>query len=257
VRHTKLLPVILLSFFLGCATAPKIVVNDAMTVDELRYRLLQTADSLKDFSAEGSITIVAPSMNQSAGFEVSARKTDSLKMSVFGPFGITVGSALFTRNEFTAYNALNNTVYRGAPEKQLRMLPFVKDIPFELLVGSLQGIHPFRSASIIDSFETGSGRTPSFTVINNDGSFDKFRYDENSNRITQCIRRNGDSKILWSVNYRYKRLDDGSFVPEQVEVNVPSKETTLLLDYAGVTYGAISPALTISYPDDAEIITIE
>jgi len=245
------------AFLLGCATAPKPVVNEAMTTDELQFRLMQTVRSLKDFSAEGSITVNTPTMNQSAGFDLVTRGKDSVKLSVYGPFGITVGTALFNRHEFTAYNALNNTVYRGSPEKQMRMLPFVKDVPFELLISSLQGIHPLRFTSPLDSLEVKAGRVYSFTIVNEDSSFDKFLFDENVYHITRCTRKDKNGIVLWSVKYWYKRNGDSSVVPEQVEVNIPSKESTLVLEYGSVSYDSVQSPLTISFPDDAEIITIE
>jgi len=244
-------------FLIGCATAPKPVFNEAMTADELQIRLMQTVRSLKDFYAEGSITVNTPTMNQSVGFDLVTRGKDSVKLSFYGPFGITVGTALFHQQEFTAYNALNNTVYRGSPEKQMRMLPFIKDVPFELLISSLQGIHPLRLTSPLDSVEVKAEHSYSFTITNEDASFDKFLFDEDFFRITRCIRKDKNGTVLWSVRYWYKRNGDSSVVPEQVEVNIPSKESTLVLEYGSVSYDSVQSPLTISFPDDAEIITIE
>jgi outer membrane biogenesis lipoprotein LolB len=257
VRINKLIPFLILALFFGCATVPKPAANETMSVDELRFRLLRTTDALKDFSAEGSITVNTPTMNQSAGFDLSARGTDSVKISVCGPFGITVGAALLTRTEFTAYNALNNTVYRGSPEKQTRMLPFINNVPFELLIGTLKGIHPFTVSAMIDSVVAEPGHSFAFSCSYQDGSFDRFVYNIDVNRITKCTRRDGDGTMLWSVKYWYKQSNDSIIVPEQVEVNVPSKETTLLMEYSSATYATILSALTISYPEDAEIRIVE
>lgn len=246
-----------LLFFVGCATAPKPMVNEAMTADEMLDRIARSLRFAENFSADGSITINTPKMNQSAGFDITARKTDSVKISVYGPFGITVGSALFTRHEFTAYNALNNTVYRGSPEKKMQSLAMFKDIPFELLVGSLQGIHPFNPSSHIDSFTVNAGGIYSFVVFNVDGSLEKFTYNDDVHRITRCIHKNSGGEIVWSVKYWYKHTEKDSIVPEQVEVSVPSKESTLLLEYGTISSDPFLSPFTISYPEDAEIITIE
>ena len=241
----------------GCATTPKPVVNEAITVEDVQYRILQSSRTLHDFFAEGSITVSTPTMDQSAGFEIATRGKDSVMMSVYGPFGITIGTALFTRNEFTAYNALNNTVYRGSPEKQMQMLPMVKEIPFELIISSLQGIHPFSASATIDSFSVNDGTTYSFTHSYDDGSFDRFIYHNDIRRITRCTRKNSAGTILWSVKYWYTYNSDSTIIPEQVEVSIPSKETTLLLEYGSVSNDTLSMNFTISYPDDAEIITLE
>lgn len=244
-------------FYAGCAHRPIPVINEAMSVGELRMHLYNAMGAAKNFFAEGTITVTTPTMNQSAGFDLLTRGYDSVKMSVYGPFGITVGSALFTRNEFTAYNALNNTLYRGDPERQMKMLPFIKDIPFELLISSLQGNHPLLPSVAIDSFAVFAGRYYTFTASVNDSSYDKYTAEEDVRRITQCVRKTASGRILWRVEYRYKRNSDGEVIPEQVEVSIPSKESTLLLEYGSIMHDVASSSMRISYPEDAEVITIE
>lgn len=246
-----------LYFLSGCATVPKPVLYEAMTAEEMRYSLRETTLSPENFSAEGSITVNSPRMNQSAGFEIVSRRIDSVQISVFGPFGITVGSAFFTRNEFTAYNALNNTVYRGSPEKQMNALPFINTLPFELLSGVLQGIHLVRFSSEPDSFTVNAGRTYSFAKTYDDGSYDKFLYDEDLKRISRCIRKNDLGETLWRVEYNYKHIGNGVVIPTMVEVFVPAKETSLTIEYDNVRFNDSGFIFGISFPDDARIITIE
>jgi outer membrane biogenesis lipoprotein LolB len=132
----RLLPFVMLLFAAGCSAVPETVPAERSDAVDMMSTL--SAVRLPEaFSAEGSISVSTPTMEQSAGFEMIARGDDSVKMSIFGPFGITVGTALFIPGQFTAYSALNNTVYRGSPERQLRSLPFVSAIPFEVIMGTL------------------------------------------------------------------------------------------------------------------------
>ncbi len=253
----KFLPVLVLIFIVGCGTVPKPPLNEAMGPEELKNILVQTTIASKNFSAEGTITVNSPKMNQSAGFELLTRGTDSVKMSVYGPFGITVGSALFTRNEFTAYNALNNTVYRGDPAQQMKTLPFISDIPLELLISSLQGNHPLLPSAAIVGLEVLAGRIYRFTSTVNDSTFDIFTVQEDFLRITKCIRKTASGRTLWKVEYSYKRSSEGGVLPEQVEVFVPSKDASLLLEYGSITLDDTSSSMHIAYPEDAEVITVE
>ncbi|MFZ4622176.1 MAG: DUF4292 domain-containing protein [Bacteroidota bacterium] len=253
----KLLPLFALIFIIGCGTAPKPAVNEAMSPDELKNVLVQSTVASKNFSAEGTITVNSPRMNQSAGFDLLTRGTDSVKMTVYGPFGFTVGSALFTRSEFTAYNALNNTVYRGNPAQQMKMLPFINDIPVELLISSLQGNHPLLPSAAIDSLEVSAGRFYTFTSPVNDSTYDRFTVQEDFLRITRCVRKTISGRTLWKVEYTYKRSAEGAVIPEQVEVTIPSKDASLLLEYSSITNDDASSPMRIAYPEDAEVITIE
>jgi hypothetical protein len=178
-------------------------------------------------------------------------------MSVYGPFGITVGAALFTRTTFTAYNALNNTVYKGDPSKQMGSLPFVNEIPFELMISALQGNHPLLRSAVIDSFTVRAGRYYSFTSSVNDTTYDLITAEERFFRIISCIRKTASGRTLWRVEYSYKRNPEGVVIPEQVEVMIPSKQSSLMLEYGSISFDTSSSDMNLSYPDDAEIITIE
>ncbi|MCK9408425.1 MAG: DUF4292 domain-containing protein [Bacteriovoracaceae bacterium] len=254
---TKIFPFVLALLLFSCATAPKPAENSVLTADEVQHRLMRSSNSLHGFSADGSFTVTTPTMNQSAGFELATRGADSVMMNLFGPFGITVGSALFTKSEFIAYNALKNTVYRGSPERQMRMLPFVKEIPFELIMGTLQGIHLFPNIASIDSFTVQTDGSYSFAIVYENGSHDSFFYNGSVNRIIRCNRINAQGTSLWSIRYSYKRNDVGEVLPEQVEVFIPSKESTLLLEYGSFAEGPAAADFTLPYPEDAEVITIE
>lgn len=251
------IPLFIALLMAGCATAPKPAERGTLSADEILNRVMRNGTLMKNFGAEGSMTVSTPTMNQSVGFELAARGTDSVKLSVFGPFGITVGAALFTRREFIAYNALNNTVYRGSPEHPLKMLPFLKDIPFEQFMGSLQGIHTLRSSASIDSFRSRTDGGYSFSVVNENGTYDAFMYNSSLDRITRCTRKNSDGTSLWMVRYEYKRSESGDVVPEQVEVSIPAKESSLLIEYAGIADSGAENDFSLPYPDDAEVVIIE
>lgn len=253
----RVIPFMLALLMIGCATAPKPAENASLTSEEVLNRLQRTTAVLHSFAAEGMITVTTPTMNQSAGFDLATRGADSVRMNVYGPFGITVGSAFFTNAEFIAYNALNNTVYRGSPERQLKMLPFINEIPFELFMGTLQGIHILRASASIDSFTQRSDGTYAFTVHYDSGNYDSFRYSSSLERITRCTRFAADGAPLWSVRYQYQRNEQGTVLPEQVEVAIPKKESSLLIEYNGFPDSSAEDAFSLSYPDDAEIITIE
>jgi len=227
-----------------------------MTSDEILSRLSQISRLQENFTADGMLTVNTPTMSQSAGFELASHGSDSVKISVYGPFGITVGSALLTRNSFTAYNALNNTVYKGSPEKQLRMLPFMSDLPFEVIISSLQGIHLLRISGDVDSFSV-LGNRYSFSYQNGNDTFDRFVYDESTNRIASCSRNNANGTVLWTVQYHYDNDIKGALIPRLVEVSIPHKRSSLLLEYGDVGYDSLARDLSLPYPDDAEVITIE
>ena len=53
---------------------------------------------------EGKFTIETPEIAQSASFFLNLQKPDSVMLRIEGPFGIEVGAAIVTRDEFLFYN---------------------------------------------------------------------------------------------------------------------------------------------------------
>ncbi|NUN68152.1 MAG: DUF4292 domain-containing protein [Bacteroidetes bacterium] len=255
-RHVVLSLFLLALTAAGCSSVPEATVPEAVPADAVLARL-ETIRLPDAFSAEGTITVTAPTMDQSAGFEMIARGDDSVKMSIYGPFGITVGTALFTRDTFAAYNALNNTVYRGSPERQLRSLPFINTIPFEFFMGTLQGVHlPSRIRPYGAVRPDADGRV-SFAAVNADSSVDSLRFDGSFGRIISCTRWSAGSVQQWSIQYRYTRNDAGAVIPQQVELFVPLRQTTLTIDYDAVADNAEAAQFTLPVPDDAETVTVQ
>jgi hypothetical protein len=241
----------------GCATVPTRTATDQLSQDEILQRLQAGSIPSGSFTADGTITVTTPTMNQSAGFDVATRGTDSVKINVYGPFGITVGSALYINPLFTAYNALNNTVYRGSPEQQMSRLPFIKDIPFALFIGTLQGRHAFRPVPSVDSFTLREDGSYAFVVPRGNGAYERFLYNAATDRISRCTFVAADGVPLWSVRYYYTTSESGAVVPEQVEVSIPSKGASLLIEYGERSNENSAEEFALPYPDDAEVVTIE
>lgn len=241
----------------GCAAVPTATEGSLLSPEEVLQRLEAGGGPSGSFSADGTITVTTPTMNQSAGFDVATRGTDSVKINVYGPFGITVGSALYVNPRFTAYNALNNTVYRGSPERQMKQLPFIKDIPFALFIGTLQGRHAFRPGAALDSFTVREDGSYSFTISRENGAYERYLYNASTDRISRCTYFTADGSSVWSIRYYYNRTEAGAVVPEQVEVSIPSKGASLLIEYGERSNENSAEEFALPYPDDAEVITVE
>lgn len=252
----RLLPFVMLLFAAGCSAVPETVPAERTDAVDVLSTLM-AVQLPEAFSAEGSISVSSPTMEQSAGFEMIARGDDSLKMTIFGPFGITLGTALFIPGQFTAFSALNNTVYRGSPERQLRSLPFVNAIPFEFIMGTLQGMHILSPAALHGKIVLQDTLRVMFTAVYPDSSVDSLRYDAAFGRIVSCTRYSSAGTEQWSIRYQYTRNAEGVVVPQQASVTVPQRNTTLVIEYDAVAANAAAAEFTIPVPDDAETVTYQ
>ena len=109
---TLLLSVVL--FFAGCASASR----PNLAAKTLNAQLVQQTvrgnyEKVHSLTGSGTITVETPEIAQSGSFELFLHKPDSVLVKIEGPFGISVGSALITRDGFMFYNSLQNQLITG------------------------------------------------------------------------------------------------------------------------------------------------
>ena len=195
-------------------------------------------------------------MDQSAGFEFRAHHGDSLMITVTGPFGITVGTALLTPDAFTAYNALNNFLYRGSPRGLAQRFPMLRDLPFPLLFGMTQAVHPFTASSPVDSVRTLESGRIAFQMLQADGSRDHYTVDPSGPRVTRCARYDSAGTHLWTIAYEFLS-DKGTIHPKSVDVKVPAKKASFLLEFDSFERDTTAAPLPFTVPSDANAVDLQ
>ena len=236
----------------GCMHPPKPILKPLLSPAEVRFAVMDNFGSFKTFSAEGTISIESPSIVQSIGFELAVMQTDSLKITVSGPFGITVGTGLILKDSFAVYNALNNTLYKGNSFAKLKSFPMADEISPQLLMTVLQGKR-LMMYSKLDSFDIVSG-VYTMKFFNYKNEREVFVFDESVMKITEYERKDSTNNTIWEEEYHYSSKTS---LIHQIIINIPSKQTVLTIDYSSVVRDAPVPPFTLSYPQDAEIILVQ
>jgi outer membrane lipoprotein-sorting protein len=241
----------------GCsAEKESIIIDRSLNAEDVMTMVNSRSSSISTFSGEGSLSIQSPRITQSAGFEVDVKKPDSVRLVVEGPFGITVLRALFTRKNFTAYSALQNKVYVGRSDARNGFMKMI-DIPPAVFIDAFTGFRRFDNSSATpDSFYIAGNMfivkflTPSgWKVFTVDGQ-------------SLCIIRVetfdlSGGKLTWREEYEYEQNAKKEWEPVAAHLDIPEKETLVDLNFNSVQFNPALHALTISYPDDAELMTIE
>lgn len=237
--------------FSGCSSTVQTTTDHSLSASDIIASVNAHADSIQTFTAYGSINIETPTMNQGAGFDLAVKKPDSVRISVEGPFGITVAKALFTKQRFIAYNALNNTIYDGDPSKGLRSLPMMSSFPPEVLIDAMSGVRRFTDTEIEpDSFYT---TNKFYTIVLSDKKYTtKFKIDPASLRISNVKTFDTDGELLWEETYTYRQSENGEWRPSSARIAVPNKPITLDISFDEVTINEPIESMLITLPDDAE-----
>ena len=240
----------------GCSAKKETFTADSsLTSSEIIEMVNALPLSIQTFSAVGSVNVETPQMSQSAGFDLAVKKPDSIRIIVEGPFGITVARALFTQHHFVAYNALNNTIYTGDPDKGMKSLPFFAGIEPAVIIDALSGVRRFSDMfSEPDSFTiTNDGYVFRFT---NDMYVTKISVDGRSMRIAKVQTYKNDATLMWEEFYSYIQGNDGTWQPTASKIFIPERLTTIEFLFDEVTINPSLSSLTLEFPDDAEQVSI-
>ncbi len=239
----------------GCSSTQQTAIDHSLTASEIIASVNAQADSILTFSAYGNVNVQTPTMNQGAGLDLLVKKPDSVRIVIEGPFGITVLKALFTKDHFIAYNALNNSVFEGDPSKGLKGFPMISSFPLEVLIDALSGVRRFNNVTAEpDSFYS-NDKFYTMVVSGNETS-SKFLIDPNSMRISNVTTHKSNGELFFEEQYSYRQLENGRWVPSTATIFVPQKQVTLDISFDEITINEAIESMLISVPEEADRTTI-
>lgn len=249
----------------GCSSREEIVKPDLMLSPATVMALVNSQSaSIQTFTANGSIDIQTPQMAQSAGFDLALKKSggsrlepgsDSIRLVIEGPFGITVGKALLTRSTFKVYNAFSNTLYEGDTQKGLHMLPSLNGFNPELVIDGMSGVRRFEdNFTYPDSFYTTNNSY--VLVFPTDTSKILFTVDGTSLRITEVKIFSMNGIVERKESYLYTQSKEGIWQPSRTRIDIPEKSASVEIYFDDVAINPGIETLMISFPDDADRVKI-
>lgn len=239
----------------GCSSEKEAVsIDRSLAYSDIMEMVNKQAAQVNTFSAEGSISIDSPRMAQTVGFRIDVKKPDSMKIIISGPFGITVGEAIVTKENYVAYSTLQNTLYKGSISSHGGFMNMI-NVPTALLVDAMSGERRF------DDIET---RPDSFYVAQSHyvvkffspAGWNIYTVDPISGHIIGMERISG-STLQWKEEYSYEEDADKQWRPSGATIILPEKKTRIDIEYSSVEYNRPIPSLSIAFPNDADQVTIE
>ena len=248
-------PIFAVIIGLAACSAPKKTVRKTtvLPVERILKKVEANRRKIKTFEATGVIKIKSPKYEGKGNIEITIKRPDSLRISVFGPFGISVAEALITKDKFYYYDALRNKLYYGKNKRKIIERIFKFDLPFDdvsnLLIGrvNLTGKiyeKPLQVKADENSFElfyqTGNSLT------------EKFEFSREDNKLLSYGFGKGNEKIFNAHFENFKKY--GKFeLPLILNLKYKS-ETNLKIDYRNVKVNDKIESLSLDIPKDAKKI---
>ncbi|RPI05552.1 MAG: DUF4292 domain-containing protein [Ignavibacteriae bacterium] len=245
------LPVVL---FMGCRTTSTLKSGDyPISYSEVQETARSHHARIHSMTGEGRISIETPDIAQSGSFVLTLQKPDSVLITLRGPFGINVGSALVTRSDFLFYSSLENKLISGSSSTEnLNRILHVR-LSFDDLLNLFAG----------GSFLDDDIHAPDETYVEDDqvvfvfhsSLFNRKYWIEPATLNIQKIQF-VDQKGKLTLEQTFDQFEEveGIAVPTTIRVFQPKARQKLTFRYSDVHVNAEKIHFTFTIPPNAERI---
>jgi outer membrane lipoprotein-sorting protein len=247
-----------LAFVMTACVPSKPVKEEEKTLpaERLIKKIEANRRKVKTFEGSGVLNIQTSEISAKANFEVTLKKPDSVKISVYGPFGIELVHAVVSQNNFTFYDVVRNNVYKGSVKQDILKKIFKVDLTFDDLMDAFAG-----AVNLTDKLR----QSPDGYEINPDDYVLSYKDEEAGKESIYII----NAEDLAITNYKLIRLPEeilfegtysdfkdfeSVFVPYKTVVENKENDQRVDIEYRSIKINKEVGDLSIEYPSDAEII---
>ncbi|MCX8010059.1 MAG: DUF4292 domain-containing protein, partial [Ignavibacteria bacterium] len=102
-------------YFSSCVPTKKITYS--LPVERIIERIEENSKSIQVFEADGTVSVDSKDFSNSANFDLTIKKPDSLGLNIIGPFGIDVASAVASKEKLIFFNQIAYQVIYANPNR--------------------------------------------------------------------------------------------------------------------------------------------
>lgn len=258
MKKTLILAIIFLIplFFESCVPSKPAEEEKIFPADRLIKKLEGNRRKVKTFRGTGKIDIETDDFGANANFEVILKKPDSVKISIYGPFGIDIAHGIVTDRDFVFYDVLKNEVHTGNDNKEILSRLFKIDLTFNDLMDALAG-----AVNLTDKLrrEPDNYRQTDeeYILIYLDNkrklkSTFTIKIDNLALLNYELARKSGES--VFEGEYRDFREFEGVPVPYKNNLINEEQNQRLTIEYRTIKVNTQIEKLTLNLPKDATVI---
>lgn len=240
----------------NCVPSKPNLEERILTSDRLIKKLEANRRQIKTFEGTGVINVKTPSLEAKANFQVLIVKPDSIKISIFGPFGVDLAEALVTKEEYVFFDIMKNNVYRGRVSQDVLKRIFKVNLTFDELTDAFAGavnltdklsLEPDLYNVVDESYILTYTDTLNFKE-----SVYKIKIDDLAITEYNILTLNDD--LLLTGNYSNFRNYEDVPVPFETSVENVEDRQSIDIEYRRVNVNNEIKGLKINIPEDANII---
>lgn len=241
---------------LGCGTSPGSRRSaDSVTPDLVVRTVRDNHSRVQTMEGSGQISIETPELAQSGSFTFLLKKPDSLMVTIEGPFGIDLGSALITRKDFLFYNSFQNRAISGETNPSNLFRIFRLSITFDDLLSFFAGGTFLASDLSLPSDLTSTDDSYTLRVSAPLGER-QYLLDPESLLIQQIRQLNRSGVPILEQEFGDFRAVNGVVVPFRVRVTLRREQRRAAVRYSSVNINEAVGDFSLTIPGNAERIEL-
>jgi outer membrane lipoprotein-sorting protein len=248
--------ILLFVILFGCVPSKPAYEEQILPAERLIKQLEKNRRKIKTFRGTGRMTIDSPEFGANANFEVLLRKPDSIKISIYGPFGIDLAQALVTKNSFIFHDVIRNNVYKGKNKDTVLEKIFKVNFSFDDLMDAFAG-----AVNFTDNLR----REPDNYKLDSDSYFLTYNDSVASRKsdytikienlaLTNFYLKNFAGEEIFKGDYSDFRLFENVPIPYKTKVVNGNKNQSIDIEYRTIEVNKEIEGFTIDIPKDATII---
>ena len=256
-RKSILIVLLGLLFLVGCSSEKKITTTKkVIPAKRLIKKLEGNRRKIKTFEGTGTIHIKSEKFTGKTSFKISIKKPDSIKISIYGPFGIDIAHGIFSKNKFMFYDVLKNRVIIGENSKDVLKKMFKIDLSFEELIDAFAG-----AVNLTEKLRTEPTNYEVLEDIYNLTYVDEKENKKNIYRITKDDLKITEYRVfslsgkeLLSGDYSKFKNYENVPIPLLLLIRNKSERQSIKIEYKKVKVNKEIKTLKIKLPSDVKQI---
>jgi len=253
----KGIALVLLLFVVSCATTEETRTEEQiLPPNRLVKKMEANRRKIKTFEGSGVMNIESPKINAKASFEVFIKKPDSIKLAIYGPFGIDLAQAIVTNSEFEFYDVLRNKVYRGRTDNNLLKKIFHIDLSFSELIDAFAGaVNLTSKLREMPTNYSVQGDDYVLTYVDANSKKESIYEIKTSNlAISKYTLFTSKNNPLFEGEYSKFKLYNKVAIPRATVVENKQKNQKVEIEYRSISVNKKIENLKLEVPTDAKII---
>ncbi len=245
-----------LGLLFGCVPSKPVRELKEIPASRVIKKVEANRRTISTFRATGIIDVNTSQINAKANFEVQIKKPDSVKISIYGPFGIELAQAVVSPRAFQFYDPVNRTLYAGENKEGIIEKILKVDLSFDDLMDAFSGSVNL-SENLREDPDNFDITEEAYMLtyldpVNNQSNI--YEIDNESLALLSYTILSETKNILLKGNYSNFKMFGEVPVPYNSKIEYSDKNQSLDIQYRTVEINKEISDFSLNLPTDVQIV---